>query len=146
MAAPTGTRIAIARSRARRLGLAAVAAALALEAASALVCRDADTANLLLSLAFLLIPLAPALVALATPNPLCAVAGAATVAGWIAYASQVECGAAAQTATAATVYYAVWFYGFLSAAAATLLAAPLLRVLGIRVAVPARPLAGRDGP
>ena len=118
---------------ARRWALASVAACLALETAAAFACDPAlDLTTLAIRWSFLLIPLSPALIAAGSRNPLCAIPAAASVAGWIVFALQAECLRAGPAGTAATAYYAVWVYGFISAALLALLAGPVLRVVGVR--------------
>lgn len=127
-------RLVMSRSKARRFGLAAVLVVFGMEVAAALGCGvPAEAETVLLRLLWLLIPLSPALVALFTPNPLCAVAAAIPVATFIAYAYHVDCIRPYQGGGASMIYIAVWFYGFLSAAAAALLAIPLLRLFRVRV-------------
>jgi hypothetical protein len=127
------SRITVPLHRARRLATAALALVVLLELASGLLCGDRDAQSQLIALGFLLIPLSPALVALATPNPLCSVAAAAPVAAWIVYAFYFECVRPYAGGGASMIYLGVWFYGFLCAVAAALAAIPILRLLGIRV-------------
>ena len=86
-----------------------------------------------MALGFMLIPMSPALVALATPNPLCSVAAAVPVLAWVAYAYYFECIQPYPGGGASMVYMGVWFYGFLCALVSAVIAIPVLRILGVRV-------------
>lgn len=123
----------VTRAQARRIASIAIAITAGLEVLSGAICANRDLDSHVIGLLFLLIPLSPALVALFTPNPLCSVAAAAAVAAWITYAFYLECVRAPQAGGASMVYLGVWFYGFLSAAVAAVVALPLMRLLGIRV-------------
>ena len=127
------TRKTVTPRQARALGGGAILLVVALEVAGRIACGGRDFGSLGIALAFLLIPLSPALVALLTPNPLCAVAAAAPVAGWIAYAIYFDCVRPYQGGGASLVYVGVWFYGFMSATVAAIAAIPLLRLSGVRV-------------
>ena len=126
-------RCTISRSRARTIACLAIASTVALELLSGQLCGQRDAGSHAIALLYLLIPLSPAVVALLTPNPLCSVAAVVPVAGWIVHAFYFECIRPYQGGGASMVYLGVWFYGFVCAAAAAVLAVPLLRLLGVRV-------------
>lgn len=129
-------RVAVSRKRARLWAVVALLLVLLLELMSGHFCGRRDAWSQVIALGFLLIPLSPSLIALATPNPLCSVAASISVAAWILYAFHFECVGPHQDGNASMVYLGVWFYGFLSALAAALSAALVLRLLGVRVSAP----------
>jgi hypothetical protein len=127
-------RFTLSRARARRYAWVAIAITVSLEILSGTFCEHRDLQSQVIALGFLLIPLSPALIAVLTPNPLCAVAATIPVAGWILYAFYLECVNPSPGNGASMVYIGVWFYGFLCAGAAALISVPLYRLLGLRVA------------
>lgn len=124
----------ISRRIARRWAVVAILGVVLLEAAATFGCTaPADASGRLSRLIWLLIPLSPALVALFTPNPLCAIAAALPVAGLIGYAYYLDCIRPYEGGGASMVYLLVWFGGLIAAGAAALLAIAVLRLLGVRV-------------
>ncbi len=127
------TRANVTKAQARRLALLAIGLTAGLELLSGAICGHRDAESQAIGLLFLLLPLSPAIVALAAPNPLCSVAAVLPVAGWIIYAFYFECVRTYQGGGASMVYLGVWFYGFFSGIAAALLSIPLMRLLGLRI-------------
>lgn len=82
---------------------------------------------------FLAVPLLPALVSLAFPNPLRAVGACALFAPWLLLAYYTDCIRPYSGGGASMIYVAVLLWGTPSAIMGALFAGPVIRGLGIEV-------------
>lgn len=134
----TGRARSISLQRARGLALAAIGAVVVLQAINSFGCYHHDLPAFGQALAFIALPMLPALVALFTRNPLRSVAASALFAPWLLFAYYTDCIRPYQGGGASMVYVAVLMYGFATALLGAVLAGWVLRRLGIAVVVPPR--------
>ncbi|SFZ78172.1 hypothetical protein [Chitinimonas taiwanensis] len=114
------------------IGLAAIALVVALQTFNSVVCYRHDLATWGLSLCFVAVPMLPAVLALAGPQPLRAVGASLLFAPWLVYAYYIDCIKPYTGGGASMIYVAVVLYGLPSAIVGTLLTGPLLRWLAKR--------------
>lgn len=125
----------VTKPRARLLAVLAILGVIALQGFNSFFCYQHDLAGFAMALAwFIAIPLVPAFVSLATANPLRAVGACVLFAPWLLLAYYTDCVQPYQGGGASMIYVAVLLWGSLSSLAGALLAGPLMRLLGIRVA------------
>jgi hypothetical protein len=126
--------VTISRRSARVLGVVAIAGILLLQAFNSAVCYDHSLMGYLGAVGFfLVIPLLPAVVSLATANPLRAVGACLLLAPWLAFAYYTDCIRPYTGGGASMVYVAVLFWGTPSAVLGALLTGPVMRLCGLRV-------------
>jgi hypothetical protein len=107
---------------------------LLLQAFNSFACYKHDVLTFLSSTAiFLTIPLLPALVSLAFPNPLPAVGACAFLAPWLLLAYYTDCVRPYSGGGASMIYVAVLFWGTPSALVGAFITWPVTRFLGIAV-------------
>jgi hypothetical protein len=123
----------ITRTRALVLGVAAVVTVLLLQVFNSVVCYKLDMAAFMGTLMFVAVPMLPAVVSLATRNPLRAVGASALFAPWLAYAYYIDCIRPYAGGGASMVYVAVVLWGLPCAAFGAFVTDPLLRMLGLQV-------------
>ena len=124
----------LSRSKARVLALIAILVVMALQAFNSFACYEHNLLTFLGSLAFIAIPMLPALVAMATKNPLRSVGASLLFAPWLPFAYYTDCVQPYQGGGASMVYVVVVFYGFVTALVGAVLSGPVLSRLGVRVA------------
>jgi|GEM_PF-632450 hypothetical protein len=123
------------RTRARIHGVAAILGVVGLQAFNSAACYKHGIGEFLAALGtFLLVPLLPPLIALATANPLRAVGGCLLFAPWLVFAYYTDCVRPYAGGGASMVYVAVLLWGTPSSILGVLVTGPILRVLGFRVA------------
>jgi hypothetical protein len=124
----------VSRKTARILGAVAIVGILLQQAFNSVVCYDHAWVAYLRAVGFfLLIPLLPALISLATANPLRAVGACLLLSPWLGFAYYTDCVRPYAGGGASMIYVAVLFWGTPCALLGALLTGPLLRLVGIRV-------------
>jgi hypothetical protein len=124
----------ISRKSARIFGVAAIAGILLQQAFNSAACYDHSLMGYLGAVGFfLVIPLLPAAVSLATANPLRAVGACLLLSPWLVFAYYTDCIRPYAGGGASMIYVAVLFWGTPCAALGVLLTGPVLRLFGIRV-------------
>lgn len=123
------------RGRAVTYGLVAILGVVALQAFNSFACYRHGLAEFLVALGtFVLIPLLPPIIALATANPLRAVGGCLLFAPWLGLAYYTDCVRPYTGGGASMVYVGVLFWGTPSSTLGVLVTGPIARMLGISVA------------
>jgi len=123
------------RGRAVIYGLVAILGIVALQAFNSFACYHHGVRDFLLALGmFLFIPLLPAIIALATANPLRAIGGCLLLAPWLGLAYYTDCVRPYAGGGASMVYVAVLFWGTPCSILGVLLTGPVTRLFGIAVA------------
>lgn len=126
--------VLIRRRTARLLGLGAILGVLGLQAAGSFGCYRNSLVEFFEVAKMLLVgPLLPALVALATPNPLCAVGACLFFAPWLPYAFYTDCVRADFSGGASMVYFGVLVGGTMTSLLGAVLTIPATKALRIRV-------------
>jgi len=124
------------RGRAVTYGLVAILGVVALQAFNSVACYQHGFGEFLAALGtFLLVPLLPPIIALATANPLRAVGGCLLFAPWLGLAYYTDCVRPYTGGGASMIYVAVLFWGTPSSILGVLVTGPIMRLLGISVAV-----------
>jgi hypothetical protein len=127
----------LSRSRAVFLGMGTMGAVVVLHAINSLGCLNTGFDNFLNSTTtFLAVPLLPALVSLAFPNPLRAVGACALLVPWLLLALLLGCVVPDSGGAAPMAYVLVVFLGTPSAILGALITGPAMRRLGIEVPTP----------
>ena len=121
------------RSKAIVLGLVSITGVALLETFNSLACYKHDFGHFLSAMLFIGIPMLPALVSLATGNPLRAVGASVFFAPWLVFAYYVDCIVPYQGGGASMVYVGVILWGFPSAAVGALMTGPVLRMFDVQV-------------
>lgn len=123
------------RGRAVTYGLVAILGVVALQAFNSFACYQHGLREFLAALGmFLLVPLLPPIIALATANPLRAVGGCLLFAPWLGLAYYTDCVRPYTGGGASMIYVAVLFWGTPSSILGVLVTGPILRMLGVSVA------------
>jgi len=105
----------ISRRKARWIGVAAIGVVLLLQSFNSFACYDHDFLTFLSATSvFVGIPLLPALVSLASPNPLRAVGSCALFAPWLLLTYYTDCVRPYSGGGASMVYVAVFMWGTLT--------------------------------
>ena len=102
-----------------------------MQAFNSFSCYGHDMPAYLRALGFVAIPMAPALVAVITKNPLRAVAASLLFAPWLLFAYYTDCVRPYQGGGASMIYVAVVMYGLPCTLLGALFAGPALKGLGI---------------
>lgn len=118
-------------ARARVFGLIGIVGIALLQAFNSFACYGHDLPGYLGALAFIAVPMAPALIVLFTKNPLRAIAASLLFAPWLAFAYYTDCIRPYQGGGASMIYVAVLMYGLPCTLAGALLGGPVLRGMGI---------------
>lgn len=122
------------RKRSILLGTSAIAAIIAIQAFNSFSCYGHDFVTFLTSVGiFLLTPLLPAIVSLATRNPVRAVGSCLLLAPWLFFAYYTDCVRPYSGGGASMIYVAVLLWGTLSSLVGALITGPIMRALGISV-------------
>lgn len=124
----------ISRNRAILSGIAAIAGIIAVQAFNSFACYGHDFPSFLLALGiFLFIPLLPAIIALATANPLRAVGACLLFAPWLVLAYYTDCVRPYSSGGASMVYIMVLIWGTPCSILGAFVTGPILRALGVSV-------------
>jgi hypothetical protein len=100
---------------------------------SSVACYQHDLEGVLVGLAFIAIPMLPAIISLALPNPLRAVGASACVVPWLVWAYVVDCVLPYSGGGASMSYVAVVVLGTPCAIVGASVAAPVAKKLGIEI-------------
>jgi len=124
----------ISRRKAQLLGAASIGAVFLLEAFNSFSCYHHDLETFLSAAAiFVAIPLTPAFVSIALPNPLRAVGACMLFAPWLLLAYYTDCVRPYSGGGASMIYVAVLMWGTLSSIIGALIAGPITKGLRIRI-------------
>lgn len=125
----------ISRSKARRLGIAAIGAVLLLQSFNSFVCYHHDFREFFFATTiFVGIPLLPAFVSLALPNPLRAVGACMLFAPWLFLAYYTDCVRPYSGGGASMIYVAVFMWGTVSSLIGALVTGFVTRAANLVVA------------
>ncbi|QDH69922.1 Na+:solute symporter [Lysobacter alkalisoli] len=125
----------VSRSRAILSGSAAIAAVIAIQAFNSFACYSHDFSSFLAALGiFLLIPLLPAIISLATANPLRALGACLLFVPWLLLAYYTDCARPYTGGGASMIYVAVILWGTPCSIVGALVTGPIMRALGVSVA------------
>jgi hypothetical protein len=119
------------RAHATRIGLASVLGVIVLQLFNSFTCYGHTIEQALTGVAFIAVPMVPAIVSLALPNPLRAVGASAAFAPWLVLAYVTDCVVPYTGGGASMIYVAVVLWGTPCAIVGALLAGPLTRRMGI---------------
>jgi hypothetical protein len=124
----------IRRNRAVFSGVVAIASVIAIQAFNSFACYGHDLRLFLKTLGiFLFIPLLPAIVSLATANPLRAIGACLMFAPWLLLAYYIDCIRPYTGGGASMIYVAVVLWGTPSSIIGALVTGPVMRALGVSV-------------
>jgi len=124
----------ISRRRARWIGVAAIFAVLLLQAFNSFACYHHDFLTFLsATLIFVAIPLLPAFVSLALPNPLRAVGACVLFAPWLLLAYYTDCVRPYSGGGASMIYVAVFLWGTITSLIGALITNSITKSLGIEI-------------
>lgn len=121
------------RPHATRIGLISILGVIVLQLFNSFACYEHNIGQALGALAFVGVPIAPALVSLALPNPLRAVGASAALAPWLVLAYVTDCVLPYKGGGASMIYVAVVLWGTPCAIVGALLVGPITRRFGIEV-------------
>jgi hypothetical protein len=124
----------IRRSRARWLGLLAMAAVLALQAFNSFACYGHDFRTFVsVTSSFIVVPLVPALVCVLLPNPLRAVAACVLFAPWLLLAYYTDCVRSYAGGGTSMIYVAVLLWGTVSSLVGAVVGGLAFKSMGVEV-------------
>lgn len=124
----------IGRNRAVLLGIAAILGVVGTQAFNSFACYDHDFLAFLAVLgAFLMVPLLPAIISLATANPLRAIGACLLFAPWLVFAYYTACVRPYAGGGASMIYVAVLLWGTPCSIIGALVTGPVTRMLGVSV-------------
>lgn len=124
----------ISRRRASAVGVAAIVAAVAIQAFNSFACYHMTfPAFIAASAIFVLIPLIPACASLFTANPLRAVGSCLLFSPWLLLAYYTDCVRPYAGGGASMIYVAVLLWGTPCAIIGALVSGPIMRVFGLKV-------------
>lgn len=123
----------ITKTHARVAGLLAIGVVFLLQVVNSYGCYRHSFSELLQALVFVLPPMLPAFLALATRNPLRAVGASALFAPWLPYAFYVDCIVPYAGGGASMIYVGVVMFGLPCAIVGALISGLVCRWLGLRV-------------
>lgn len=121
------------RSRAALVGAASIGIVAVIQVFNSVACYKHDWEGMLAGLAFIAIPMLPAGISLALPNPLRAVGASAFFAPWLVLAYVTDCVIPYSGGGASMSYIAVVIWGTPCAILGAFVAAPIARRLGIEI-------------
>ena len=122
------------RKRAIQLGIAAICGIVVLHAVNTFGCNSASSGSFVASFAiFVFPPLIPAILSLASANPLRSVGASLFLAPWLLLAYYVDCVQPYSGGGASMIYVAILFWGTPSAILGALVTGPILRMVGIQL-------------
>jgi len=126
--------MAISYRKARWIGVTAICAVLVLQSVNSFACYHHDFLTFLSATAiFVCIPLLPALISLARPNPLRAVGACVLFAPWLLLAYYTDCVAPYSGGGASMIYVAVFLWGTVTSFIGALITNPITKRLGIEI-------------
>jgi hypothetical protein len=102
---------------------------------NSVACYKHDLEGMLVGMAFIAIPMLPAIISLALPNPLRAVGASAFFAPWLVWAYVIDCVFPYSGGGASMTYVAVVIWGTPCAILGAFIAAPMAKRLGIEIEV-----------
>lgn len=117
--------------RARAFGFTSIVGVALLQAFNSFACYGHDLMGYLDALTFIAIPMAPALMALLTKNPLRAITASLSFAPWLMFAYYTDCIRPYQGGGASMIYVAVLVHGFFCTLTGALIGGWLWRGLGV---------------
>jgi len=123
----------LSRSRAVLVGAASIGIVAVIQVFRSVACDKQDLAGVLAGLAFIAIPMLPAIISLALPNPLRAVGASAFFAPWLVLAYVSDCVLPYSGGGASMSYVAVVIVGTPCAIFGVFVAAPVARRLGVEI-------------
>ena len=123
----------LSRRAALVLGALAIVGVVLLQAFNSFACYKQSFGTFLASLGFIAIPMVPAIVGLATKNPLRSISAAACFAPWLLVAYYTDCVLPYQGGGASMIYVVVVMFGLPCALTGYFLAIPVFRFFGITV-------------
>jgi hypothetical protein len=124
----------ITRRNARLIGIAAIVGVLLLEVFNNVACYKQEFLNWVVStLIFVGVPLLPALISLASPNPLRAVGASILIAPWLLLAYYTDCVLPYTGGGASMIYVAVFMWGTVTSSIGALITNPITKALGIEI-------------
>jgi len=124
----------LSRRKARWIGVAAIGAVLLLQAFNSFACYDHDLAAFLMTTSmFVVIPLLPAIVSLALPNPLRAVGACVLFAPWLLLAYYTDCVRPYTGGGASMIYVAVFMWGTVTSLIGALITGSVTKGAGIEI-------------
>lgn len=124
----------LSRRHARYIGSTAIAGVVALQAFNSFACYNHDLSAFLCATAvFVGIPLLPALISLATRNPLRAAGSALLFAPWLIFAHYIDCGRPYSGGGASMIYVAVLLWGTITSLIGALITNAITKNLDIEI-------------
>ncbi len=124
----------ISRNRAVLVGISAIVGVVAIQTFNSIACYNHDLQLFLTTLGtFLLIPLLPAIISLATSNPLRAVGACLLFAPWLLLAYYTDCVRPYTGGGASMIYVAVLLWGTPSSIVGALMSGPVMRAFRVTV-------------
>jgi hypothetical protein len=123
----------LSRARAVLVGAASIGIVAAIQVFNSVACYKQDLEGALAGLAFIAIPMLPAVISMALPNPLRAVGASAFFAPWLILAYVTDCVLPYSGGGASMIYVAVVLGGTPCAILGAFVAAPIARGLGIEI-------------
>jgi hypothetical protein len=126
--------VVINRSQAIFSGVAAILGVICIQAFNSFACYGHDLLSFLGAVGiFLLVPLLPAIISLATANPLRAIGSCLLFAPWLVLAYYTDCVRPYTGGGASMIYVAVVLWGTPSSIVGALVTGPITRALGVSV-------------
>jgi len=125
----------LSRARAALVGTASIGIVVVIQVFNSVACYKHDLEGVLAGLAFVAMPMLPAIISLALPNPLRAVGASAFFAPWLVFAYVTDCIIPYSGGGASMSYVAVVLWGTPCAVLGAFVAAPLAKRLGIEIQV-----------
>lgn len=123
----------LSRARAALVGAASIGIVAVIQVFSSVACYKHDLEGMLVGLAFIAIPMLPAIISLVLPNPLRAVGASAFVVPWLVWAYVIDCVLPYSGGGASMSYVAVVILGTPCAILGAFIAAPVAKRLGIEI-------------
>jgi hypothetical protein len=125
----------LSRAHAARVGAASIGIVVVIQVFNSVACYKHDLEGMLVGMAFIAIPMLPAIISLALPNPLRAVGASAFFAPWLVWAYVIDCVFPYSGGGASMTYVAVVIWGTPCAILGAFIAAPMAKRLGIEIEV-----------
>lgn len=124
----------ITRRNARWVGVAAICGVLLLQTFNSFVCYKHDFVMFITATVFFVgVPLLPAIISLAMPNPLRAVGACVLFAPWLLLAYYTDCVLPYTGGGASMIYVAVFLWGTVTSSIGALISNPITKALGIEI-------------
>lgn len=128
----------LSRARAALVGAASIGIVAVIQVFNSVACYKQDLEGALVGLTFIAIPMLPAIISLALPNPLRAVGASAFFAPWLVLAYVTDCVLPYSGGGASMIYVAVVIWGTPCAILGAFVAVPMTKGLGIEIQEPSR--------